>query len=111
MWPVQHNPALKTTTRAGWHTQNCLFLDRKDVAVLFFHVCCSRSEDAQQQSWDKALLWASPWEFSTEPVKDLPHRHPGARREDSSSAETQVKQLVNCLDVLWPQRTVMPELY
>lgn len=84
---------------------------QKGCGCVVVHVCCSRSEDAQQQSWDKALLWASPWEFSTEPVKDLPHRHPGARREDSSSAETQVKQLVNCLDVLWPQRTVMPELY
>lgn len=26
--------------------------------------CCSRREDAQQQSWAKAFPWASPWEFS-----------------------------------------------
>lgn len=45
------------------HTQNCLFLSTKDLVVLF-QVCCSSSEDAQQQSWHKALPWASPWESS-----------------------------------------------
>lgn len=38
-------------------------------------------------------------------------RLPGVRSEYSSSAETEVKQLVSCVDVLWPQRTAMPELY